>query len=78
MIQCPPAGNRTQNDRGRHKRKVRQNKLSNFSDLMISLVSHREVQVEILFDILEDIDPKLKALGIVEVHGIMTHTALGY
>ena len=38
-------------------------------------MNHREVQVETLFDVLEDIDPKLKALGVVEINGIMTYIA---
>lgn len=37
------------------------------------MVNHTEVQVETLFDVLEDIDPKLKALGIVEINGITAY-----
>jgi hypothetical protein len=33
--------------------------------LAFFLVSHREAQVETLFEVLEDIDPKLKALGVL-------------
>ena len=40
-----------------------------------SLVTHRASQVETLFDVLEEIDPKLKALGVVETNGIMTYIA---
>ena len=41
------------------------------------MVNHREVQVETLFEILEDIDPKLEALGIIEVNSIMTYVVDG-
>jgi hypothetical protein len=36
-------------------------------------VNHRTKQVETLFDVLEDIDPKLEALGIVEINGVMSY-----
>jgi len=39
-------------------------------------VNHRANQVEILFEVLEDINPKLKALGVAEVDG-MAYTADG-
>jgi len=41
------------------------------------MVNHRTSQVEILLDVLEEIDPKLKALGVVEVDGTMTYIADG-
>lgn len=41
------------------------------------MVNHRTSQVETLFEVLEDIDPKLKALGVVEVDGTMTYVADG-
>lgn len=37
------------------------------------MVNHRASQVETLFDVLEDIDPKLKVLGIVEAEGSITY-----
>ena len=39
------------------------------------MVHHRVKQVETLFDVLEEIDSKLKALGIVEVDGVITYVA---
>lgn len=30
-------------------------------------------QVETLFEVLEDVNPKLKALGVVEIKGTMTY-----
>ena len=39
----------------------------------MNLVHHRTKQVEILSAVLEELDPKLKALGIVEVHGVMIY-----
>lgn len=51
-----------------------QTKKPTFGELFC-LVNHRASQVETLFDVLEDIDPKLKTLGIIEVNGIMTHAA---
>ena len=41
------------------------------------MVNPRVKQVETLFDVLEEIDPKLKALGVVEVNGTMTYVAKG-
>jgi hypothetical protein len=37
------------------------------------MVHHRVKQVETLFDALEEIDAKLKSLGIVELDGVMTY-----
>lgn len=52
----------------------------NFKSIFISvnpvwldLVNRRTKQVETLFDVLEDIDPKLEALGIVEINGAMVY-----
>ena len=36
--------------------------------LGVCLVNHREVQVETLFEALEELDPKLEALGILKTH----------
>jgi len=44
--------------------------------LSVFLVNHGEVQVETLFEVLEDMDPQLKALGIVEISGIMTYVPM--
>jgi hypothetical protein len=38
-------------------------------------VNHRVIQVETLLEVMEDISPKLKALGIVEVGDEMTYFA---
>jgi hypothetical protein len=38
-------------------------------------VNSRTKQVETLLEVIEDMDPKLKALGIVEVEGEMTYAA---
>lgn len=40
-----------------------------------ALVNPRVKQVETLFDVLEDIEPKLKALGIIEVNGTIRYVA---
>jgi len=36
-------------------------------------VNYRVIQVETLLEIMEDIDPKLQALGIVEMNDRMTY-----
>jgi hypothetical protein len=36
-------------------------------------VNRRTKQVETLFDVLEDIDSKLEALGIIEINGAMVY-----
>jgi hypothetical protein len=41
------------------------------------MVNLKTKQVETLFDVLEDIDPKLKALGIIEVGNLMTYVPDG-
>lgn len=41
------------------------------------MVNHRTKWVETLFEALEDIDPKLKALGVIEIEGNMTYVADG-
>lgn len=38
-------------------------------------MNHRASQVETLFDFLEDIDPKLKTLGVIEFNGNMIYIA---
>ena len=39
------------------------------------LVDHRASQVETLFGELEYIEPRLKALGIIETNGVMSYVA---
>lgn len=41
------------------------------------MVNHRTKQVETLISNLEVLDPKLKALGVVEVKGAMTYVVGG-
>jgi hypothetical protein len=38
-------------------------------------VNHRVIQVETLLEVMEEIDPKLKALGVVETNGTITYVA---
>lgn len=37
------------------------------------MVDHRASQVETLLDVLKEINPKFKVLGVAEVNGIMTY-----
>lgn len=37
------------------------------------MVNHRASRVETLFDVLEETDPKLMALGVVEINHKMTY-----
>lgn len=37
------------------------------------MVNHRVIQVETLLEVIEDMEPKLKVLGIVEENGTMTY-----
>ena len=37
------------------------------------MVNHRMIQVETLLEVIEDMEPKLKVLGIVEENGTMTY-----